>query len=420
MIAETLSVGTELLLGDTVDTNAVHLARLLPRLGVSLLFRTTVGDNPERIRASLKLALSRSDVVITIGGLGPTEDDLTKEMVADVLGVALVEDAAHRAWLENWITGRVGVPETFWKQALVPAEGRGLPNPNGTALGALFEKDGKSVLCLPGPPNEFIPMTENSVEPYLREKTTGERSVIQSRTLRVIGMGESTAEEKLRDLMAGTNPTVAPYAKVAEVHLRITARAASEAEAAALIEPVEAAIRERLGDVVYGVEKETLETAVVGLLQLLGQTLATAESCSGGLIAKRLTDVPDASRVFGSGLVTYSNEAKTQFLGVSGELLARVGAVSPEVAQAMAEGARKAAGSDLAVSVTGIAGPGGGSEAKPVGTVHVGLAWDGGAISEAHHFLGGRSDIAYRSSQAALALVRRFLMNPDDPQFVAG
>ena len=420
MIAETLSVGTELLLGDTVDTNAVHLARLLPRLGVSLLFRTTVGDNPDRIRASLKLALSRSDVVITIGGLGPTEDDLTKETVADVLGVALVQDAGHRNWLENWVKGRTGVPETFWKQALVPSEGRGLPNPNGTALGALFEKDGKSVLCLPGPPNEFIPMTEASVEPYLREKTTGERSVIQSRTLRVIGMGESTAEEKLRDLMAGTNPTVAPYAKVAEVHLRITARAASEAEAAALIEPVEAAIRERLGDVVYGVERETLETAVVGLLQLLGQSLATAESCSGGLISKRLTDVPDASRVFGLGLVTYSNEAKTQLLGVPQELLARVGAVSPEVAQAMAEGARKAAGSDLAVSVTGIAGPGGGSEAKPVGTVHVGLAWEGGVISEAHHFLGGRSDIAYRSSQAALALVRRFLMDPDGPQFVGG
>ena len=173
----------------------------------------------------------------------------------------------------------------------------------------------------------------------------------------------------------------------------------------------------RLGDVVYGVEKETLEFAVVGLLQLLGQTLATAESCSGGLIAKRLTDVPDASRVFGLGLVAYSNEAKTKLLGVPQELLARVGAVSPEVARAMAEGARKAAGSDLAVSVTGIAGPGGGSEAKPVGTVHVGLAWDGGVISEEHHFLGGRSDVAYRSSQAALALVRRFLMDPDGPQF---
>lgn len=417
MIAETLSVGTELLLGDTVDTNAVHLARLLPRLGVSLLFRTTVGDNPERIRASLRLALSRSDVVLTIGGLGPTEDDLTKEMVAEVLGVALAEDAAHRQWLEGWLSGRTGVPPTFWKQALVPAEGRGLPNPNGTALGALFEKNGKSVLCLPGPPNEFIPMVEASIEPYLREKTTGERAVIQSRALRIVGMGESTVEERIRDLMAGNNPTVAPYAKTGEVHLRVTARAPSEAEAMALIAPVEDAIRARLGDVVYGVDKETLESSVVGLLQLLGQTLATAESCSGGLIAKRLTDVPDASRAFGLGLVTYSNEAKTQFLGVPEELLARVGAVSPEVARAMAAGARRAAGSDLAVSVTGIAGPGGGSDAKPVGTVYLALAWDGGAVSEHHHFLGSRADVAYRSAQAALALVRRFLMNPDDPQF---
>ncbi|MDQ2800062.1 MAG: competence/damage-inducible protein A [Armatimonadota bacterium] len=421
MIAETISVGTELLLGQTVDTDAVFLAQMLSRMGISIYFRTTVGDNEGRIKEAIRLALSRADLVITVGGLGPTQDDLTKEMVADVLGVGLVEDTAHARWLQERFGERGGTADAnFYKQALVPQSGRGLPNPNGTALGALFEKDSKLVLCLPGPPNELMPMTEESVEPFLRERTAGQRTVIQSRTLRIVGMGESLIEDRVRDLMTGANPTVAPYAKTGEMHLRLTTRAASETEAEALIAPIEAEIRERLGDLIYGVDDETLEKTVVGLLALLGQTLATGESCSGGLIAKRLTDVPDASKVFGLGLVAYSNAAKTRLLGVSDEFIERVGAVSPEVARAMAEGARKAAQADLGVSVTGIAGPGGGSPEKPVGTVHVGLAWDGGATSESHHFLGRRADIAYRSSQAALALVRRFLLNPDDRHFRPG
>lgn len=422
MNAEIVSVGTELLLGQIVDTDAVFLAQMLSRLGINIHHRATVGDNPERIKDTLRLAFSRADLVITIGGLGPTQDDLTKEMVADVLGDTFVEDAVHVQWLRDRI-GQGGwekQPPSFWKQALIPAHGRGLANPNGTALGALFEKNGKIAICLPGPPNELIPMAEGSMEPYLREKTSGQRAVLQSRVLRIVGMGESRVEERAGDLMTTDNPTVAPYAKTGEVHLRITARAPSEQEAAALIEPCETALRARLGDVVYGVDAETLESAVVGLLKLLGQTLAVAESCTGGLIAKRITDVPDASQVFGLGLVTYSNEAKTQFLAVPSEMLARVGAVSPDVAQAMATGAREAASSDIAVSVTGIAGPGGGSDAKPVGTVQVGLAWEGGVISEPHHFLGNRADISYRASQSALALVRRFLMNPDDEQFQQG
>ena len=418
MNAEIISVGTELLLGQIVDTDAVFLAQMLSRLGVNLYFRTTVGDNPARLKEALRLAFSRADLVITIGGLGPTQDDLTKEAVAEVLGDTFVEDKDHREWLQERILGRGGsVPDSFWKQALVPAHGRGLPNPVGTALGALFEKDGKAAICLPGPPNELIPMAESSIEPYLREKTTGQRAVIQSRTLRIAGMGESTVEERVRDLMASDNPSVAPYAKTGEVHLRITARAATPEEAQALIEPREVALRERLGEVVYGVDDDTLEKVVVGMLTLLGRSIALAESCTGGLIAKRLTDVPDASRVFGLGLVTYSNEAKTRFLGVPAEMIARVGAVSPETARAMAVGARTAGNADLGLSVTGIAGPGGGSDAKPVGTVHIGLAWDGGVVSEHHHLLGSRADIAYRAAQNALALIRRFLMNPGDPLF---
>ena len=419
MIAETLSVGTELLLGQTVDTDAVFLAQMLSRLGITIHFRTTVGDNAERMKDAIRLALSRADLLITVGGLGPTMDDLTKEMVADVLGDDFIEDTAHADWLRERYRqrGLADPPPSFLKQALVPSHGRGLPNPNGTALGALFEKDGKIAICLPGPPNELIPMVEQTVEPYLREKTVGERLVIQSRTLRIVGMGESLVEERTRDLMASSNPTVAPYAKTGEVHLRVTARAPSETDAAAMIAPVEQQLRDRLGDVVYGTDSQTLEQVVVQALQAQGKTLAAAESCTGGLISKRLTDVPDSSQVFGLGLVTYSNEAKSQFLGVPAGLIARVGAVSPEVARAMAVGARLAGNATLGVSVTGIAGPGGGTPTKPVGTVHVGLAWDGGAVSEHHEFLGRRADIALRASQAALALVRRYLLRPNDPQF---
>lgn len=419
MIAEIVSVGTELLLGQITDTDAVFLAQTLSGLGINIYYRSTVGDNPDRLKETLRLAFSRADLVITIGGLGPTQDDLTKEAVADVLGDTFVEDEAHAAWLRERSTGRGwgNLPESFWKQALVPKSGRGIANPTGTALGALFEIGGKLAICLPGPPNELIPMTEQTVEPYLREKTSGERTVLVSRTLRIAGMGESMVEELARDLMASNNPTVAPYAKTGEVHLRITARASSPEAAEALIAPREAAIRERLGNVVYGVDGETLESVVVRLLQEAGQTVALAESCSGGLIAKRLTDVPDASRVFGLGLVTYSNEAKTQYLGVPEEMLARVGTVSAETAQAMAVGARAGGKADIGVSVTGIAGPGGGSAEKPVGTVHIGLAWGGGVISEHHHLLGSRTDIAYRAAQNALALVRRLLIDPENAQF---
>ena len=421
MNAEIISVGTELLLGQIVDTDAVFLAQMLSRLGVSIYHRTTVGDNPERLKETLRLALSRADLVITIGGLGPTQDDLTKEMVADVLGDTFIEDKEHTQWLRDRITlrGWQPPPDSFWKQALVPVHGRGIPNPNGTALGALFEKDGKIAICLPGPPNELIPMAQHSVEPYLSEKTSGSRSVIQSRTLRIVGMGESLVEEKVRDLMASDNPTVAPYAKAGEVHLRVTARAASPEEAFALIAPLEAALRERLGDVVYGIDEETLEGAVVGLLKLLGQSVAVAESCTGGLIAKRLTDIPDASQVFDLGIVAYANDMKMKFLNVPWETIMQTGAVSPETAKAMAEGVMRA-GQAIGLSTTGIAGPGGGSDAKPVGTVHIGLAWDGGVISEHHHILGSRADVAYRASQNALALLRRFLMNPNDPQFQEG
>ena len=421
MIAETISVGTELLLGQTLDTDAVFLAQMLSRLGITIHFRSTVGDNPERMKEAIRLALSRADLVITVGGLGPTMDDLTKEMVAEVMGVEFAVDEAHAVWLRERYRQRGGTQptESFLKQAWVPKDGRGLPNTTGTALGALFEKDGKVAICLPGPPNELIPMTEGSVEPFLAERTSGARTVIKSRLLRIVGMGESVVEAKVGDLMLSDNPTVAPYAKTGEVHLRVTARAGSDAEAETMIAPREAELRARLGDVIYGTDKQTLEMASVALLQKKHKTVALAESCTGGLIAKRITDVPGASDVFGLGLITYSNESKTEFLGVPAELIMAHGAVSPEVARAMAAGARTAGYADIGVSVTGIAGPTGGTDAKPVGTVHVGLAWDGGSVSEHHQFMGRRADVALRASQAALALLRRFLLNPQAEEFTA-
>ena len=421
MNAEIVSVGTELLLGQIVDTNAPYIARTLAAHGISAYHRTTVGDNPQRLTETLRQAFSRADIVITIGGIGPTMDDLTKETVSDVLGIPLEYDEKHRKWLENLAKSRdwTNIPPAFWKQAQIPSQGAGIANPNGTALGALFRTDDKLAICLPGPPNELIPMVEAGVVPILTERTTGRRETIYSRVLRIVGIGEPLVEEKIKDLMAVDTPSVAPYAKQGEVHLRITVRATDTAAGKGLIAPTEAEIRRRLGHFVYGADDETLESVVVRKLQERGMTVTAAESCSGGLIAKRITDIADASRVFNLGLVTYSNQAKQDLLHVPREELEQYGAVSPQVAKSMARGALQRAGADIAVSVTGIAGPGGGSPEKPVGTVHIGLAWDGRQISTHNHFLGSRSDIAHRSSQAALNLIRLLLVNPDDPIFTS-
>jgi len=414
MIAEIISVGTELLLGDTVDTDAAYLARALTPLGVSLYRRVTVGDNRDRLAEAIRIALGRADLVLTIGGLGPTEDDLTKETVADVAGIGLILDPTHAEWLRNHATRRGWTaPSAYDKQATVPERGRGIANPRGTALGAIFEIGTKSAICLPGPPNEFVPMVDDHVVPYLSEKLAGSATVIRSRTLRIVGLPESIVEERVRDLIGSTNPTVAPYAKVAEIHLRVTASAESNDAADIIIAPVVDEIASRLGNSVYGYDAETLESVVIGLLTKQGKKVATAESCSGGLIAKRLTDIPNASHVFDLGIVAYANEAKTSQLGVPASMIEAHGAVSPEVARAMATGIRRASSADIGVSTTGVAGPSGGSVDKPVGTVDIGVAWGDNVYTERRQFLGGRTDIAYRASQAALELVRRLLVEGD-------
>ena len=285
MRAEVVSVGTELLLGQIVDTNAAYLAKALSAVGVSVYRRSTVGDNMDRLVAALTTAFADNDIVVTIGGLGPTLDDITREGVAKALGDSLVQDDAIAANLSKFFADR-GIPmtESNLRQARVPVHGRAIDNPNGTAPGLLFVKDDKIAICLPGPPNEFIPMVDDFVTPYLLEKT-GNRGTIRSRILRVIGMGESSVEQIVKDLMHDDNPTLAPYAKIGEVHLRITARHDTAEQAEELVEERAALVRARLGRLIYGEDNQTLEQAVVSLLLDNGSTVSVAESCSGGLLA---------------------------------------------------------------------------------------------------------------------------------------
>jgi nicotinamide-nucleotide amidase len=409
MRAEIVTVGTELLLGQIVDTNAAALSRALSGLGIGLYRRVTVGDNRERMLAAFRSALAENDIVFAIGGLGPTMDDITRDVLAEAIGDTLVFSEEIAARLRTFFESR-GLPvlESNLRQAMVPTHGRPIENPNGTAPGLLFEKDGRIAIALPGPPGEFLPMLEDHVVPYLRRKVGA--STILSRVVRVCGMGESLVEHHLRDLMTGDNPTVAPYAKTGEVHLRVTARAPSPEEAEQLIAPMVEAIRARLGRHVYALDDEPLESAVLSLLAARGLTLAVAESCTGGMLAGRITDVPGSSRAFVGGAITYSNALKSLLLGVDPGLLEAHGAVSAEVAEAMARGARERFGADMALSITGIAGPEGGSAEKPVGLVYIGLAHVTGVEVTRNQFIGRRQEVRYRATQAALTLLRDHLL----------
>lgn len=412
MVAEILSVGTELLLGQITDSNAAYLGRTLAGLGIDLYHKSTVGDNEGRILETLRRARDRADVIITSGGLGPTEDDLTKECIAKVFEEELVTDPASLEQLHEFFRRRgvPNMPARNAKQALIYQHGRPIPNPNGTAPGALLEKDGKIVISLPGPPNEMIPMVENHVVPLLLERLSGTRQYLVTRVLRFIGIGESAVDERLQDLLAGTNPTVAPLAHTGEVHIRLGAKAVSLEAAEALIQPVEAEIRRRLGRFIYGIDRTTLEEAVVGLLIDRGRTVAVAESCTGGGLGSRLTSVPGSSAAFLGGFITYANAAKEALVGVPAALLESHGAVSAPVAEAMAAGARQRLGADYALSITGVAGPEGGTETKPVGLVYIGLAGPEGVRSTENHFIGIREDVRRRSTQVALQMLREDLL----------
>jgi nicotinamide-nucleotide amidase len=447
MNAEILAVGTELLMGQITNTNARHISSRLPDLGINVFFHTVAGDNPERLKSALGLALGRSDIVIMTGGLGPTMDDLTKETVSDCMGRPLVlhEDSLARIKERMAKFGGRRMPASNSKQAYFPEGAVILPNENGTAPGCIVEDGGKTVVMLPGPPSEMCPMFDDQVLPFFMKYA---EYCLKSKYVRVFGIGESMLEEMLKDLIeAQTNPTLATYAKEGEVTLRVTARyrnpafagaggagaangaagaggaggadgadgADAPAAAAAgageaerdILAPVVDEVLKRVGANAYSTEDQELAEVALNALAERGKTLALAESCTGGLAASRLTDIPGASRVLLMSAVTYSNEAKMSALGVKASTLQAFGAVSAETAREMAIGARKAFGSDMAVSVTGIAGPGGGTDEKPVGLVHLALADSAGVRSKEIRAVGPRSRIRNVSCLHAFDMIRR-------------
>jgi nicotinamide-nucleotide amidase len=412
--AEILAIGTEVLLGDLVDTNTAWLSGRLAALGVSVYRHVTVGDNKQRIVAALLEATSRADLVITTGGLGPTSDDLTNECLGLAASREMVEYAEARRHVDEMFA-RFGREPTSsnYKQALFPEGSRLIPNPLGTAMGALLELDGALVATFPGVPIEMKRMFEETLEPFIKPRTDGS---IVSRTLWFMGIGESALAEKVQDLLDASDPTVAPLAGQGKVRLRVTARAASLEEAEKRIEPVAEEILNRLKKYYFGEDDETLEGVVGRLLTEKGASLALAESCTGGLLAKRLTDRAGSSAYFVEGLVTYSNEAKERLLGVPHELLVEHGAVSEPVARAMAEGVREDADTDYGLSVTGVAGSDGGMEEKPVGLVFVGLSDVSGTVAEKLDLSAwrrSREAIRERSANRAFDLLRRRILEKD-------
>ena len=410
--AELIAVGTELLLGNIANTDAQILSQGLSALGITVHYHTVVGDNPQRLRDALDIAKTRADIIITTGGLGPTYDDLTKQTICAAFGRELVlhEDIleAIRSYFAR--SGRT-MPENNVQQAMLPVGCTVFDNPVGTAPGCAFCEGGVHVLMLPGPPFECRYLFEHRAMAYLQALTDG---VIVSHEIRVFGMGESHVEAKLRHLMTTmTNPTLAPYAKPNECMLRATAKAPTAAQAEALLAPLVQQVRDALGDVVYGVDVGSLEEVVSRLLQERSLTLSTAESCTGGLIAKRVTDIPGASQVFRGGVVSYTNDVKADVLGVPRATLDACGAVSEPVARAMAEGCRRLCGSDIALAVTGLAGPEGDDRGNEVGTVYIALADRRGTLCKRLSCGMGRGRDRVRSAAAqnALDLLRRRLLD---------
>jgi nicotinamide-nucleotide amidase len=410
MKAEILAVGTEILLGDIVNTNSHYISKRLADLGISVYYQTVVGDNEERLYDAYKLAFERADIVIATGGLGPTKDDLTKEIGAKYFDKVLVLHEESLDYIKNFFD-RLNRPmsEGNRKQAIFPKGSIILANPNGTAPGCIIEENNKILIMMPGPPKEMAPMFEDSVVPYLQKFSDG---VLVSKVIRVLGLGESAMAERVNDIIDNnTNPTVAPYAKDNEAILRITAKGKTKEEAEKLILPIEQEIRSRIGDDIYAEGETTIDAVVGEILVNRNLTIATAESCTGGLLAGTLINYPGISSVFLEGAITYSNEAKMKRLGVKEETLERYGAVSEETAREMAIGIARAASTDIGISVTGVAGPDGGTEEKPVGLVYIGLYIKGEVKVKKLRMFGDRQKIRNRTVVSALDWLRRELLS---------
>lgn len=409
MKAEIIAVGTEILLGDIVNTNAQFISKGLAEIGVDVYRQEVVGDNQDRLLEIFNEALSRSDIVITTGGLGPTNDDLTKETACKFFGMEVEIHQESLKQLEDYFKRieREMVPSNL-KQVYFPKEAIVLPNPNGTAPGAILQKDDKTIIVLPGPPKEMKPMFINYVKPFL---STDDNDVIVSEIIRVLGIGESTAAEKLKDLVEeSVNPTVAPYAKDEDVIFRVTAKAKNNEQAKELINPIKAEIKKRFGIKYYAEGEDTIEQVVCKLLVDRNLKIATAESCTGGMIASRLVSCAGISEVFLEGAVTYSNDAKVRTLKVKQDTLDKFGAVSEETADEMARGIANRAGADISVVTTGIAGPGGGTDKKPVGLVYIGVYYKGEVDVHRYVFNGNRANVRLRATITALDLVRRKIL----------
>ena len=413
MAAEVICVGTELLLGDILNSNAQFLARELADLGIPHYYQTVVGDNPIRIQAAVTIAAQRSTLLLFTGVLGPTPDDLTLETLAECFGVPLVEHPEILVDIEAKFTSRGrAVPPSNRKQALLPQGARVLPNPLGTAPGVIWQpRPDLTLLTFPGVPREMQAMWRETAVPYLQQQGWVQRTIV-SRMLRCWGISESAMAEQVRDYLDLTNPTVAPYASQGEAKLRITAQADCRSAALALIEPVELALRAELGLDCYGTDEDSLASVVGALLQQRHQTLAVAESCTGGGLGQMLTTIAGSSTYFRGGIIAYDNQVKIDLLGVDPALLLQDGAVSEAVAATMALGTQRALHTDWALSITGIAGPGGGTATKPVGLVYLGLATpDRRALTVKHEFAAfrGREWVRLLSANGALDLLRRHL-----------
>ena len=408
MKAEIIAVGTELLMGEILNSNSRDIARELYNLGIDVYHQSVVGDNLNRVSKELETAFERADLVITTGGLGPTRDDLTKEAAAHFLKRDMILDEESIRHLEDFFGSR-GLPlnEGNKRQAYFPEGAKIIPNENGTAPACIIEFDEKVLVILPGPPREVIPLMEKYIIPYL-EKRTGK--VFISDIINISGIGEGHMEEKIMDIIeAQENPTVAPYAKEHGLTLRVTASASTEQEARLLLEPVVKKVCDRLGMDVYAIGDTTLEAVVASLLIEQNLSISVAESCSGGLLAGRLINYPGISKVFKEGFITYSNESKINTLGVDSKILSKYGAVSEEVAKQMAKGAADRAKSDVALSITGIAGPDGGTDEKPVGLVYIGLYLLGEVKVMKMDSWGSRDNVRRRAVSQALDMLRREL-----------
>ena len=410
MKAEIITVGTEILLGDILNTNCRYLSRELAAMGIEIYYQITVGDNEERLLKTLEESLNRSDIVICTGGLGPTEDDITKEVCAKYFGYKLeLHKPSLDAMIERFKHMNRVPTKNNEKQAYFPKEAYILKNDNGTAPGCIMEKEGKMIVVLPGPPKEMESMFENYVKPYLSKLTD---DVIESEVLRIIGVGESKVENDILDIIdSQTNPTIATYAKGYECTLRITAKAKSVEEAKELIKPMSDEMKRRFGQSLYATGETSIEEVVAKMLVENNLKIAVAESCTGGMVSASLINYPGISSVFMEGCVTYSNEAKMKSLGVKKETLDVYGAVSDKCAKEMACGVAARYNTNVGIATTGIAGPGGGTDEKPVGLVYFGIYINGKVITKKYVFNGDRQGVRERATRTILNDLRLELLN---------